>query len=51
MKNVTLEQEKQPTCQNCRHQSNKPSYCSKLEVYVGRKAQICLMFSAKKGGK
>lgn len=32
---------REPTCQNCDHQSNGPSKCSKHDKFVGRKAPIC----------
>ena len=38
------EEQKAPTCQQCRFQTNKPSTCNRKGVHVGRKAEICEEF-------
>jgi len=35
------EKQKEPTCQDCGHQTNRPSYCHKDEKFVARKTKPC----------
>ena len=34
-----------PTCQNCKSHTNRPSHCSKHDKFVNRKAPICAEYA------
>lgn len=41
-----MKQQKEPTCQDCKFQRNKPSSCTVdgVAVFVGRKGVVCSLF-------
>jgi len=45
---MKAKEERKTTCQDCRWQTNKPSYCMRKGDFVPRKDEACHLFAKKR---